>query len=282
MTSQLKTNVLRLIGISAVLFSLSGCTTTTPVSQEAAARIKRVGVVSVTARTFTRQYTGLTIFNNEKETINISDWKVDQHYEELIRANLQKSYGIDAVTASYDADQFEQVGKFIDTMSAPLFESATVDIATVVKNYCAANTLDAILLMRETGRGDGRTNQGYSGAVVYTNGGFGKRTSLYLVSNVRLLDCTTGKLLVERWLTADQSDPMKKFFVGMATGSDPMRGMPSYYIDLKTATTPIQQWSPQTLDEVRTKLLKIADIAIPATLRSIFSTKATAAATPNK
>lgn len=274
MQSQQKIKLLSLFGAIFAFLALSGCKTLySPVSEETVSGMKRVGVVSVTARVFTRQYIGLTVFTSEIDQIDIRDWKLDEHYENLIRSELQKSFGIVAVKAAYSADEFEQVGTFIDPWSAPLVRSATVDVNAVVKSYCAANAVDGILLVVKELRGDGQTNQSLVGAGAYMIGNFQKKSVIHLVSRVDLLDCISAKRVVSKWLSTDQVGPMS---IGGMFGDRRMRGVPTYYLDMKTATTPIKQWSPEQLQDARTKLVKIVDQAIPTTLRSIFSVKPTA------
>jgi hypothetical protein len=53
---------------------LSGCATAppSPLPAETASHLHRIGVISTAAKLFTRQYTGLTVFGNEREEVDIT------------------------------------------------------------------------------------------------------------------------------------------------------------------------------------------------------------------
>ncbi len=68
-----------------LLILLAGCATTR-IAPETVSRLKRVGVISVTAHEFYRRDTGLTVFGNEREMQDISAWKVDDEYELQMQA----------------------------------------------------------------------------------------------------------------------------------------------------------------------------------------------------
>jgi len=110
------------------------------IPDEVAPRINRVAVVSMTAKSFARQYTGLTVLGNEKEEINISDWKIDAQDEEQIRGQLKSDYGFSVVAAAYSETSFAHVNDLNGPWDAPAFWGpnwGAIEAAT--KRYCADN-----------------------------------------------------------------------------------------------------------------------------------------------
>jgi hypothetical protein len=280
MSSKKTINMLRMIGVAILLSSLSGCATMySAANEETTSKMKRVGVVSLVGGILTRQYTGFTVFNNEFEHRDISGWKLDENYEEKIRNELQTKFGIAAITAPYSPFDFDQIDKYIDPWNAPLLEGGPkIDVAAALKSYCATNALDGVILVARTGKSFGnQVHQMFFGAVVYTKGGFQRGSGIYLVARLSLLECATGTRVVSRWLSADQSDPLKRILNPMTAG-DYMRGVPAHYFDSKMALKPMDEWPPEVMQETQEKLLKIADRAFPVTLRSIFSAKPATAA----
>lgn len=276
-TQQIKTT-LRFLGVLSFSFWLSGCATMySPAEQGDLARMKRVGVVSVVGSVLTRQYTGLTIFNNEYETLDVSVWDLDAVYEDKLRNELRKKYGIDAVTPPFSKNEMQQVDLFIDPWNAPLLTGGpTVDVRGALHNYCNANMLDGVLILNREARNDPGTNQYFGGPVIYTRLMFGSSSSLYMISRLALLDCASGKRVVTRWLSSDQASPftLKKLFVP----ERPHRGLPWRPFDKKLAMTPLAQWTPEELKQVYDKLIVMTDRPVEVTLRSIFAQDASASA----
>ena len=58
----------------------AGCAQTPPVQREELTQFKRIGAVSVIGDTLTRQYLGLTVFGNESDERNVSEWDLDRVY----------------------------------------------------------------------------------------------------------------------------------------------------------------------------------------------------------
>ena len=85
----------------SLLIFLSGCATTR-IAPETVSRLKRVGVISVTAQEFHRRYTGFTVFGNEREKQDISAWKVDDEYEIQMQTVLSKLGLFEAIRVQYD------------------------------------------------------------------------------------------------------------------------------------------------------------------------------------
>lgn len=249
------------------LLFLAGCATQqTRISDDVASKINRVAVISMTAKTFTRQYTGLTVFGNEKEEIDISDWKIDAQYEEQIREQLKKGYGFDAVAAPYSEADFSHVNDLNGPWDAPAFWGPNWDaIEAATKSYCASNSLDAVFVLARTKTSDiiAGTNQFFGGAGIYSRGPMGKTAVLHLISKMALLDCATAKPLAVRHL-ANKQDGLR----GTITRSSPLSP-----VNFEESRHPMQQWSTEHKQRIRSALLDLPRSAMVETLRSMLPTQ---------
>ncbi len=247
--------------------SLIGCATkSTPITNDAASKITRVAVVSMTAKSFSRQYTGLTVFGNEKEEIDISDWKIDAAYEDQIRTQLKNDFGINAIVAPYSEQEFSRVNDLNGPWDAPAFWGPNFEaIASATKNYCTSHSLDAILVLAKAKSEDfiAGTNQYFGGAGIYSRGPIAKTANLHLISKVALMDCATAKPLAIRPLSSKQNG-----FYG-----DIIRASPILTINFDESIIPIQKWSPEQKQRIQSDLASLPNSSISETLKSILPPK---------
>lgn len=252
------------IGIALAAAAIAGCATQpTPLGTELASKLKRVSVVSMVARSFTRQYTGLTVFGNEAEEMDISDWKIDEQYEEQIGQALESRFGMTVVRAPYSSAEFSRVNDLNGPWDAPAFWGpnwAAIESAT--KRYCADNSLDAVLVMAKSKTGDflAQTNQSFGGAGIYARGPVHKVAVMHLISKMALLDCATGKPLAIRPLAKKQS----------GFPSEIVQSQPLSFRDSNESRIPIGQWAPEYRQRIRSELAKLPREAIAETLKSIL------------
>lgn len=247
--------------------TLIGCATSPPpIKTEVATKINRVAVVSMTAKSFSRQYTGLTVFGNEKEDVDISDWKIDAQYEDYIRNQLENNSELDVVTAPYAEEEFSRIndskGPWQSMVSKdPNFEA----IESATKNYCANNSLDAVFVVAKARSEDfiAGTNQFFGGAGIYSRGPVDKSANLHLISKVILIDCATTKPIAIRPLTSKQS----------GLYGDIIRSSPLLSINFEESLIPIQQWSPDQKKRIQSELAKLPNLAFSETLKSILPSK---------
>lgn len=258
---------IKVLASTSIAISLVGCATQQiPVKGDVAAKINRVAVVSMTAKSFSRQYTGLTVFNNEKEEFDISDWKIDARYEELFRNQLKNDFGMTPVIAPYSEQEFSRVNDLNGPWDAPAFWGPNFEaIATATKNYCENHSLDAVVVVAKAKSEDflAGSNQYFGGAGTYTRGPIAKVANLHLISKVALMDCATAKPLAIRPLAAKQN--------GMY--GDIIRSSPLLTINFEESMIPIQQWSPEQKQRVQTDLSNLPNSAISETLRSMLPTR---------
>lgn len=258
---------LRVLGLASLAATILGCTTApTPIAREAANRIRRVAVIAAAAKTFTRQYTGLTVFGNEKEEIDISGWKIDEQYEEQLASEIGKLAGLSVVKAPHSRAEFAHVNDLNGPWNAFSFGEpnwSAIEAATL--SYCSANSLDAILVLSKATTHDflGGSNQFFGGAGIYVRGPGSRISVMHLISKIALLDCRTGKPLATRFVAMNQNSPP-----GAIVRSAPVISLPA-----EVSRSPISQWSDQQKKQIQSSLAALPIQTWAITLRSIFPSK---------
>jgi len=261
-----KSNLIRRFVVVAFSFLIVGCATRpTPIDRDTAMRIHRVSVISLTAKEFTRQYTGLTIFGNEKDKLDISDWIVDEQYEAQLAAELEKFPGITVVKAPYSVVEFSHVNNFNILRWRRLSPNWNA-IEDATKNYCSRNSLDGVLVLASRTSNDflAQTNQFLAGVGIYATHRLQRRVSvMHLISEMALFDCRTAKPIAVRILANNQTG-LPDAIVNSA---------PILIISQDISRRPIAQWSEEQMQQVHTQLLALPGNAWSSTLKSIFPDK---------
>lgn len=259
-------SICRLVFATLLALFLTGCATQqVPIGSDVASKITRVAVISVTAKSFTRQYTGLTVFGNEFEEADISDWKIDEQYEEQIRKELRRGYGFTVVEASYPVSEFARVNDLNGPWDAPAFWGPNwSSIESSTKSYCKNNSLDAVLVLAKSKTGDflARTNQSFGGVGIYSRGPMQKVSVMHLVSKIALIECTTAKPLAIR-LLAKRQDGLPGQII---------QSVPLIFRDFNESRIPMHQWSPEYKNRIQSEVSTLPGEAIEVTLKSIFPT----------
>lgn len=254
----------RLSTLLLLLMAVAGCATPPHrVAPETAVKLKRIGVVSAVADSFTRRYVGWTVFNNEFEDLDIRDWAIDQTYEAQMAAAIDQVPGKTAVRAPYDAAAFAHV----NDATGVLWRTATDEpnwaaIAEASQAHCAANQLDALLVTARWNSVDVLGAGYFSGVGIYMRGAGPDISLMYVMANLGLIDCTNGQLLAARRLL--------KF----DTLSGPLRlAIPVTTIPEDISLTPIPQWSADVRDTVRSELASVPESSWLPTIRQFFRPK---------
>ncbi|HEX5312327.1 hypothetical protein [Aquabacterium sp.] len=217
--------------------------------------IRKVAVISVTARTFARAYTGLTVFNNEYEEMDIRSWKADQSIENRAK-DILKDMGIASVDNDTSMDAFLAVndprGGYPDWGKA----------AQPALAYCAKHELDALIVLARSNVWDflGETNQSFSGAGIYARGPVNNVSVLHLVAEAGVIDCQTGKALATRRLTTSSSDSMRDIISATPR-------MPSPMIE---AMRPMAQWTDEQKTRYKGMLERVLSAPMEPTLRKLL------------
>lgn len=237
--------------LSALLLSvtLAGCATAPQtLPSDRVAGIKRVAVVSVTGSEISRKFVGFTVFGNEFETRPTAAWGLDKAYEAQIGAAAQTVFGAQVVNVTYTAADFARVNPPEGSWDA---------IEAPVRSLCGAHQLDALLVAAAQRSQDpfAQSNQFIQGAGVYAGRGASPR--LHLLSSVSLMDCRTGKVLVNQWLYKDSTGKFRDRLVTAPLSSE-------------VARTPITDWTPDIENSLRQQLLELPKDAWTHTLRAML------------
>src|SRR6267154_4493243 len=99
--------ILALVLIATVCAGCASVPINTTTPPEALARFKRIGVVSITAQTFSRVYAGL--LSVEREQIDSSSWDIDSTYERQIATELSALGGFEVVAGAYSRPEFSRL-----------------------------------------------------------------------------------------------------------------------------------------------------------------------------
>jgi hypothetical protein len=233
--------------VTAMLtLGLTACATHT-LDPEAAARVKRLGVISMAALEFDQVYVAVVVFGNQTQTRDIASWGVDRAYEDQIAAAAESATKATVVRAPYLIQDFAHVNDLNGLVDYPLFWDPNWDkVRSAAQTYCGANQLDAILFATRQRSTDfiGGSNQRVDGAGMYARTNVAK---LYLVTRLTLFDCASGQPLLLRQASRTQDIPRE------------------------LATKPMAQWTAQDEERLRQDLIALPAGAWADMLRDMFA-----------
>jgi hypothetical protein len=212
--------------------------------------IKRFGVVSVVADTFTRSYIGFSAFTNKLDEIDVTSWGIDAAYAEQLGNVAAGLLGAQYVAVPYSPDDFSKISQ-TTRWGAPDWSS----IEASVRTYCAAKQLDALLVISKD-RGlmpsttIARVPMGIQG------GGYGGYLKLSVAINI--YDCTTGRM--------QQTELLRVAPPGQVVW------VPQVEISRDLMTHPLAEMDDKTRDEIKSKLLNLPGAGWDQTLRRMVRT----------
>ena len=209
----------------------------------AAGSIKRFGVVSVVADKFTRSYIGFTAFNNKVEEIDVTSWGIDAAYADQLGKVAAGLLSAQYVVAAYSPNDFSKIGQ-TNWRGAPNWSS----IEAVVKTYCGANELDALLVIsKDRGTMPGTTIVRVPMGI--QRGGYGGYLRLSAAINV--YDCATGRM--------HQTELLRSTLPGQL--------VPQVEISRDLMAHPLSEMDDKARDEIKSKLLSLPGPDWDQTLR---------------
>ncbi|HEY4080641.1 MAG TPA: hypothetical protein VGM81_08095 [Burkholderiaceae bacterium] len=235
---------------------LAGCAATPPTALKAdqLAGIHKVAVVSTVARNFERQYIGFTVFGNELDKLDITDWQLDAQYEEQLSAAL-KPYSRLQLVPTPDAS-----APFASALEA----SGGNDLAAAgpaTQALCRAQGLDAVILVARESRNDflGNSNAIMRGIGVFARPSGSRVSHLHLLATVALLGCKTGAPLAQRDLRYNFADGVSY--------KDSVTARP---IDTRHSRLPVAKWDDAQRKFMRDMLVSLPAHAWAPTLATVF------------
>ena len=235
------------------VLSMLGCASQSQLTPDVAARIKRVAPISMVGDEYERQYIGFTVFGNEDDKKDISNWDIDAAYEAQLAAAAQ-AMGLSAAQSSYPHEAFAHVNDLKGPWSIPAYWGPNWEnIEEPARAYCSANSLDALLVVAKSHRSEplNGSNQWMYGVGSFLRGH--GSPILHMFAVVGLIDCSTGKLLAQQWL-------------GLKRADWPVAPLPA-----DVAKTPVAKWSPELEKEIREAVIQLPTATWPHTLKLLFS-----------
>jgi len=259
-----------------LLSSLIGCATTpSGVTQESMSKIKRVAVVSLTAHIFYREYTGLTIFGNEYEEYDISNWKIDEEYEAQIQ-NVLKNLGLfDVIKVPIERADFYAVH---DLPDVPWYLDATYlenwgAVEDKIKAFAKTNELDAVIFVIKRKSYDflHNSNQLFQGAGFYSYGigSYTRESVLHLLSKVVLIDGQTGKPVSSQELRREFHGNKLSKYIGI--GYYDQETTPIIHVPEKLARSKFNELDEKTKEEVVNMLIELPKTAWEPTFKLLLT-----------
>ena len=244
------------------LLASSVSTAQTP-APEPQARDKRVGIMSVIGQTYTRQYIAMTVFGNELEEMDSSSWGTDDEYERQAAAALSALGGIEVVQGQYSRKDFARLG----ATSRPDWAA----VADRVKEYCAKNQADAILVAYPTGApGDFAAGSGQGplrGAGSYSKGG---TSDLVVAAQVALVDCQTATPTASRNLGTPRRQGGSVMSLLGSLGPASSGDSPSKRVASELGKTPLKQLTEEQLANFRRTLVDLPKSSWAAAVRALL------------
>jgi hypothetical protein len=234
-----------------------GCASTPDtVAPDVLAGYKRIGVVSITAQTFSRVYAGL--LSVEREQIDSSSWDIDSTYERQIATELSALGGFEVVAGAYSRPEFSRLG----------FQDGGVNwdaLESPIKDYCAKNQVNAILAAVKAYGNDfiSNSHQRLDGAGFFasgTNFHVRGRGFLLLITIVALVDCQTARPVATRGLAS-----LRDGLPGQILRASPVISVPQ-----EIARAPLKQLTEAQIAMIKDNLVELPKKSWEPTLRAIF------------
>jgi hypothetical protein len=241
---------------------LTACATVQPLPKEVVAKLQRVGVVSHTGGTLYKQYIGVTVFGNEKDTQEIGSWRLDEVYEKQVAEAVQRVFAAQPLVLAAYRDDFAAVNSLNGPYSAEAFWGPNFEkIAAATRRACTEQDLDAVVVLARWQSTDlvGATNQKVEGTGVYARRTF---AYAYVMSKIGFLDCASGKPLSVGLLLKPGTSPHN-------IGGGVVRA--SFSPDV--AGKPLSTWSAPEREELRNILSELPREAWEATLRGMLPSR---------
>jgi hypothetical protein len=242
---------------------LTACATVEPLPKETVAQLKRVGVVSHTGDSLYKQYIGVTVFGNERDLQDITDWKLDETYSEQVAAAVKVVFKAEPLVLAQYRREFAEVNSLNGPWAAPAFWGPNFNkIGEVTRRACSEQNLDAVIVVSRWQSEDilGATNQKVEGVGVYARRGM---AMAHVLSKVGFMDCKSGKPLTVARVMKAATPPNDAFQKRLVTAP----------VDPQVAAKPFSTWSQAEKNGLRALLSALPKEAWGSTLRAMIPTQ---------
>jgi hypothetical protein len=216
-----------------------------PAKPSAAESTKCIGVVSAIGDTFHLRKIGITVFNNDSNTVPIESWQIDNLVISKISTFLSKSWTVRRV--NYPKGAFSSLDE-----KHPLFYNYDDDLQGIVRGLSSSTRCDHYAVVVKGGSQFSDTNQSLYGLGVLEIGA-PLRTGdfIYALYSIRLYDGQTFAVLGRRDAVIEQPNLLNVFF-------KPIHGP---YLGVDTS------WWPEADADIRSLVEKSLDVTMPLILR---------------
>lgn len=190
--------------VTAVLLLLVAAGSAAPAlaQDDAPQSVQRIGVVSILGDLLYDDRVGLTVFGNKLQRHDVSEWGLDDAWEDKIEAALPGAVEAEIVPLAIDRailrvayPSAEDEGGWLAQYRAPKFKRITQALQTIATE----NDLDTIILLASDAIDLAGTNQYLESFGAYRSGKRGPAW-FYIVSQVHLIDGATGEPTKSKWL----------------------------------------------------------------------------------
>jgi len=239
--------------VLSVIFLTACATTGEKADAQKMSSIKKIGVISMIGDQIHRRYIGITVFNNEADSRDISAWNINEEYEKQIQGELAKIGQYEVVGESRFRKDFNDVYTINGPYDAPAFRFPNWDaIQPKLMAFAAENSVDAFIVVVGS-----PTNE------VGGLGLFGQNRNaptIYLAAHVALIDGKSGKLISEKILATDQD-----VFAGFSN-----KTTPKFDITRELILTKLDEVDDKTFDEFHLDAIVLPKNAWGPTLRALL------------
>lgn len=248
----------RSLGIAFIFGVIGGCGTSAPMQLEStnSSAIKRVAVVSMIGTPLTRNYIGITAFNNESGSHDISAWHLDDEYESQLRQALTKHGKFEVLPEKVDRNRFAGVYDLTGPWDAPGFRVPNPNkIAEKFKAEGARLNVDAFVLVLKS---EWPPRRGV-GIFVRGMGSLTNVSQLYVFASIYIIDAKSGLAIAKRLVSHDHTSSMGAM----------ERGAPSRHLPVEMSRQDFTEFSKDQLDMLRQQFIDLPRAAWERTIRAM-------------
>jgi hypothetical protein len=252
-------NFFKQVLLVTTMLLLGGCASTQDsINAPQLSEIKKIGIVSLVGNQLHREYIGLTAFNNESESLDISTWNIDKEYETQLQNELTKIGHFLISQVSQDkVKEFDSVYNLNGPWDAPAFHTPNWGaIEEKLRSFAHEHSFDSLILVVASPT----NNNGGLGL----HGAFRTDAALRLSAVVAIIDGKTGKPIAIR--------PLARIQEGLP--GTIARSEPSAYISDGTVRSKLSSLDEAIMERIHAKIIDLPKNQWQPTLRALFGMQA--------